>query len=505
MNSVSKIFTTITLLFCVNSYAKEQCSVLTFEQTDDFVLDLASVDSKPVLVSRNYREVMSGRHEYKIMPGEHSITLLQYPKSYYQLSNSDFAPRASAKGLVDVKIKVFHLKIDSGYKLTIGLTENSEFAPINLVNQQSTNCELQSDDIIFGKKDSLYVDNEPLPDELEQGLTRVMTRIRDYHQQERDFEANIVPTKIDEYFGSVIDDDYSDKNQIKILTVLPFSLAAELGLKSGDSIIGMGNRNITKNDGEPRDLFASYIKGVDYKAPLIFDVIRDHEKLKITGKKQFKIIPGSHYSFDNTTNQPLQITNRKRLDPKLAFAYDREMLALQEYYRTKDIKADYIRLHRDKRLSNSFGLKGKAIKGAGILVTFLTESSPMKKLGLKKDDLIITLGDGSKATDNIETLIAQTRAWQPNESVSMVVKRDGKSVELQGVYEPQYLPGYTLSLEVNAEKYINEARQELRKKNFISKPFPMPHRQIRFSSINSRAKSRAADNPRYRNVNTNSK
>jgi len=465
MNLVSKIATMGLVTLSINSYADEskQCSTIVIDQSDDFILDIGKVDSKPVEMKKNYRKIMSGRTEYQVAPGEHVISFLQYPKAYFQMTKSHFGPRASGKGLVDVKLKVMHIDIKPDHQLKVGLTENSDSAALTLISQKQELCVKKKNNFI-GFENTLYVDKEPLPVQLNQRLSRVMKRIKDYHQQTKSYEANVTPISMDEYFGTVIDDNFSESNHIKVLSVLPFSLAAKLGLKSGDLITKLANKPVDVSKGNPRALFDRYLlAGVKYYDPIILQVIRNNEVLELRKDKRLTIIPGSHYSFNTAAVQPMQITNTKKMDPQLAFDYHREILALHSYYEAKGITADKVRLFRDKTVSKSLGIKGKELGGVGLLILSIAENSPMKKLGLNKNDIIIGINNAEELIDTVSLLLSQVEKLQMHDKVSLLVKRAGKEQELKGIFQPEMVPGFSLALDMNAEQYIKDYRKRYRK------------------------------------------
>lgn len=472
MNLVFKYLAIIVLFTAFTIHAEEQdkCATLFIQQSDDFILDIAKVDSKPVDFTRNYRKVMSGRTEYKILPGEHVLTFLQYPKGYYQFRRSHFAPRASAKGLIDIKMKVIHLMVEADHTLHIGLAENSDSASLTLVNQKKESCQSHDDSVAIGFDNTLYVDKEPLPKTLEQNLLSIMDKIHKHHQQTMTTETNVLPIRQDEYFGAVIDNSYTESNHIKILSILPLSLAAKFGLKSGDVITHLGNKQIDSTVGEARDVFAEYLRDVKYHDYLIFDVIRNNETMNIQGRKRLAIIPGSHYYFETAPIQPLKITNTKKMDPKITFEYQRQMLAIHDYYQSKGIEADKVRLFREASISNYFGIRGKEIAGMGLLIVSINDDSPMKSFNLKEGDMILSVGHHKGLVDNVKLLLAEMATWQDDQDLFLTVNREGQQLTLSGKYQPDVLPAFSLALDMNAEKYIKE---DLSRRNFW---YRFPHR-----------------------------
>ncbi len=444
-----------------NANEDQQCANLSFQQSEDYVIDIAAVDSKPVEFNRTAQQIRNGAVQYQIAPGEHAITFIQYPVSFFKADRFDGRYRQRTKDFDALKMKVAYIKVAADHNFQVGLTENSENAAFKIIAQQQQPCIVDSEKLL-GKSNSLYVDNEPLPSHMEQSLLDIMMRLNHYHQNTINTQTNVMPIKTDGYFGAVIDDKYTNDGQIKVLSILPFSLAANIGLKSGDVISQLGEQQVDQNQGSARELFNEYIKSRGYQAELKFQVLRNGAAVGVTGENRVPIIPGSNYFLDEAEVEPFEIINTQKIDSTLEFDYERQILALQRYYESKGINADHIRLTRAKSVSKSLGLKGKALRGKGLLVSAVESNSPLSKLGVKAGDIIVSGANKALLTDSVKTFLSEVQNWQPHQKIFLSVMRTGDIVELSGVYQPDYIPAFSVMFDMHSEKYIQQAQDKPR-------------------------------------------
>ncbi|MDG1751592.1 MAG: PDZ domain-containing protein [Thalassotalea sp.] len=501
MNLVFKIIVFSVLLLSQQVSADEtlQCSIFSINQNDEYILKIIAVDGQPLVEKASYRQIIDSRVTYQITPGEHTLTLRQYPKSYFQLMQSHFAPRASAKGAKDIKVKVIHLNVEPNYSFQIEMIDNSENSALHVNSFEPQVCKSVDEDNFIGEKSTIIVDKEPLPNLLEEKLNSLRTRLYQFHQHTLTNEANIIPIKVDEYFGSIIDDKYSQNNRIKVLSVLPFSIASSLGFKSGDDITHMGNEPINPDLGTSRELFENYIQTVKNNDLLIFTIARANKIKILEGKKRLIIIPNSYYHFKESNLKRLQITNNKKMDEQTTFDYERQIIALYEYYKSKGLVADQVKIYRNETESSNLGIQGKAIQDVGLLISSVKSMSPMDKIGLKASDIIVKATNKTLITDSAAALTSQTQQWRNGQLISIDVKRDGQFLELTGIFEAEFIPAFSLTIDLKSHEYMTELQKKINTlKNGVWSPI---YRQLngsqhsnQFSSIKSRAASNAADN-----------
>jgi C-terminal processing protease CtpA/Prc len=56
----------------------------------------------------------------------------------------------------------------------------------------------------------------------------------------------------------------------------------------------------------------------------------------------------------------------------------------------------------------------------------------MKSMGLKANDVIVAINEKAFSMDDIASLMDTVQQWNENESVTLTIKRDGKTLTLKG-------------------------------------------------------------------------
>ena len=474
---------------------KRECSTFSINQNNDYILKVIAVDGHPLLEKVNYRKVLDSRVTYQITPGEHTLIIRQYPKSYYQHMKSNFATRPSARGLEDIKVKEIHLNVEPDFNFQIEMIESNEKSALHVNSFEPQVCVANEEATFIGEKSTVMEDKLPLPELLEENLNNLRERLYQFHQQTLTNEANIIPIKVDQYFGSIIDDNYSQNNLIKVLSVLPFSMASTLGFKSGDEITHMGNEPISSDLGTARELFESYIDKVHINDILKFTVKRENKSKVLEGRKQLIIIPSSYYHFKKHNVSQLEVTNNKKMDDQTTFEYQRQIIALSEYYKSKNVSADQVKIYRNKKESNNLGIQGRAVKGSGLLITSVKSKSPMDKIGLNKGDIIVKATDKTVITDSAAALLSQTQHWHNGQLISLEVKRGEQLITLTGTFDVGYIPAFALTIMLKSYEYMTELQKKINTmKNGVWSPYFRNIYSSRQSNNHSSAKSRAASN-----------
>ena len=503
MNSVFKTIGIFLLLVNLPVLAdeKRQCSTFSIQQNNDYILIIIAVDGHPLLEKLNYRRVLDSRVTYQITPGEHTLIIRQYPKSYYQHMKSNFAARPSTRSLEDIKVKEIHLNVEPDFNFQIEMVESNENSALHVNSFEPQVCVANDEVTFIDEKGTVLEDKLPLPELLEESLNNLREQLYQFHQSTLTNEANIVPIKIDEYFGSIIDDNYTQNNRIKVLSVLPFSLASNLGFKSGDEITHLGNEPINVDLGTSRELFESYIGKVRINDILKFTVNRADKSKVLEGRKQLIIIPSSYYHFKKHNVSQLQVTNNKKMDDQTTFEYQRQIIALSEYYKSKNVTADQVKIYRSKRENKNLGIQGRALAGIGLLINAVKSMSPMDKIGLQVGDVIVKATDKNVITDSAAALLSQTQHWHNGQLISLEVKRGEQLITLTGTFEVDYIPAFALTIMLKSHEYMTELQKKINTmKNGVWSPI---YRRLyglqqsqNHSSAKSRAASRAADKGR---------
>jgi poly(3-hydroxybutyrate) depolymerase len=88
-------------------------------------------------------------------------------------------------------------------------------------------------------------------------------------------------------------------------------------------------------------------------------------------------------------------------------------------------------------------LRRFGVRATGGRVTFISQGSNAQKLGLARFDVVDKINDLPVGDDMDEVL---EKSCQPGKPIRLVVSRDGKTIELDGVYEPSTESSSTMTL-----------------------------------------------------------
>ncbi|MFT6206897.1 MAG: C-terminal processing protease CtpA/Prc [Colwellia sp.] len=108
--------------------------------------------------------------------------------------------------------------------------------------------------------------------------------------------ANVAPLEVDTDFGIVLDDD---NTRIKLLAVLPNSLADALGLVSSDIIIAMGGKPVDLKGTSAEDIVLSYLYSVKHNDALTMVVKRNDESIQLSHQYLPLAFPEASYQIYN--------------------------------------------------------------------------------------------------------------------------------------------------------------------------------------------------------------
>ena len=124
-----------------------------------------------------------------------------------------------------------------------------------------------------------------------------MSKLYQYHNKDSKYSAdsNVVPMKVIDNFGTVIDKQYADNGGLQVLSVLPYSLASKLGLTSGDIITEFAGDSIMVNETEPLTQLMEYLGSIDIRKKISMTIIRSGQALTLNSKYTPIILPEISY------------------------------------------------------------------------------------------------------------------------------------------------------------------------------------------------------------------
>jgi len=482
--------------------AQQQCSALFFSDKTDAnkVIDIIAIDGELVKQALHYndeeaREVMKGEMPFYLAPGNYSLTLRVWDQQLFSSANIKSLANNLDKGIYRAYLqnlrgetlkqgnlfkknlkrlkghyeeKTIQVRLLKDQEYNFGLTGKSEASSnIALLNEVSKTC--NAEDEILGENKEYAQVSGLLPDKLEVRLQSVMSKLNSYHSKMNLAKTNLVPKKVYEYFGTVLDTSKSENKGYKVLAVLPYSLAHKLTLTSGDVITRFGRDKVSGEYKVANQELVKYISTVPYGKKIKFTILRDNKEITLSHRYTTSIIPESSYTFESENDvKQLAMINSVQLPEGLAFQYEHLMMELTSYFKTQGAKKD-IELYRPSATLRKLGLTGaieNTSDGTVFVVTNITANSAASSLGVQVNDRIHAInGQDINIHSNIQAINGQdidissndklfasiTNALINNEQHSMIITRDNKKIRLEQKIKYTRTPAFSLKVAITSE------------------------------------------------------
>ncbi len=442
------LITALLFIPSLFTFANEQCGVVNMSSNDEFVLGLLRIDNEEIYQRKSLKQIINGRYSINLAPGTHVLNIGIHDKAEYKRFSRE---GRSVNYTKSMKVKLVRLDIELNTHYSFALSEDNSTI---VVNEKVSACSVETGGNIFGEKLAEYIDNEPLPNQVETQLNSIMNRLANTFTggANNNAVANILPLKIDQYFGTVIDDEYTENGTFKVLSVLPYSMAAHYGLRSGDEIIKLGdmanfNQNTSARSVMNNFLSTAFENSKKKTRYIKMTVLRNDKMIEIGGKFTPNLIPQSAYNIENVPAHN-QMVNYQELPEKLNFEYERFLLTLQDYYQKKGITDKQIIVKRDRQRSKRIGFSGQEVIGQGLKVMSIEDNSVLKSAGVKKGDLLLYLNDDKKLIDQARRFAESLNRLDENEAFSLTVLRNDKVVILSGDFQVNYTPSFALNIDM---------------------------------------------------------
>jgi C-terminal processing protease CtpA/Prc len=472
----------IFLLFIPSlfTFANEQCGVVNMPSNNEFVLDLLRIDNEKSYKRKSLNKILDGRYTINLSPGTHVLNIGIFDKEEYKRL---WMKGRSVNYAKSMKVELVRLNIKENTHYTFALSEDNSTIR---VNENQSACSVEKGGEIFGEKWEEYIDNEPLPRKEEAQLNSIMNRLANTFTSGSTMNkvANVLPLKIDQYFGTVIDNEYTRMDSLKVLSVLPYSLAAHYGLRSGDEIITLDNIDVYKKGIMPREAMNNYLLAA-FENPkkktkyINIAVRRNNKNIEIGGKFNPNLIPQSAYYIGDVP-QHNKIINYQELPEKLNFEYERFLLTLKDYYQKKGITDKEIIVKRDRQRSKRIGFSGQEIIGQGLKVMSIEDNSVLKSIGVMKGDLLLYLNNDKKLIDQAGRFAKSLNRLAEKETFSLTVLRNSKAISLSGDFQANYTPSFALNIDmasiekglklIKDEKFGDPANRRIKHQRIITRP-----------------------------------
>lgn len=458
----------------------EQCSTLNIAPVQvngqEKILVLAAHNGVKINQSfknSEFKALANDGSTYYLAPGAHSFQVKEWDKSRFlkfkralaKLKKNEIGGYTRQLKMEDTKNYNLQLNVTVNNDYTFKLTKNGNDTKL-IVNSSaigSTECPEASEKFYAAKDSAVQQNTQVFPGSLEYRLRYTMFKLLTQNTTN-----NYLPLKDANYFGAVFS-NHGGKKGIKVLSVLPFSLAGKLTLASGDVIVSLGDKKV-KGENNPDKQIADYFTTLEYGQEMTFTVLRNGSKKVLTKKYLPLFIPESSYiigdgSSENRNAMVSYTNNLSDVSNNLALEYEQLLLELTAYYdKQNQSELHNVSIVRDKTKTPFLGFGLKNTKSGGGFVTNVILGGQGDKLGLVSGDVILKLNEANLEVESarqIANRFIHLQAGQPN---VINVLRNGKKLSLKSDGQIVQMPGFVLNLDLlttdNAKKDILLAIEE---------------------------------------------
>jgi C-terminal processing protease CtpA/Prc len=473
--------------FMTSAQAEEQCSALFFGDSSDAnkVIDIIAIDGELVKQALHYneqeaRDIAKGEFPFYLAPGEHSLTLRVWDNKLFATVNMDTLGNNMDKGVHQAYLqnlrgetikqgnvfkknlkklkdhyeeKTIQVRLLNNKRYLFGVTQDNNIAT-NIALLDTTTQKCEGDRKLLAETKEYASVSGLLPPRLETRLQSVISSLNSYHVKKGLANTNLVPQKVYEYFGTVLDTSRSVDDGYKVLAVLPYSLAHKLTISSGDIIIEFGGDSVSGEYKEANQELVKYISTVRYGKKIEFTVLRNNKKLTLSHLYITSIIPQSSYTFESVNNENQAVIFNSELMPEdLIFQYEHLMLELANFYKVVQGVNRDIEIHRSSTIPRKLGLTGfiKEKQDEHVfLVTNVVSNSAASNFGVQVDDLIHSI-NGQKVNSSKKSFESIASALMSDEQHNMVITRDKKKIRLQEKMQYPQIPSFSLKIAITTE------------------------------------------------------
>lgn len=482
---VSKnIIVYLVSLFIAFQLQAKECATIEFFSTEknneDFVYFVSDHNGYRLSKSRNKYDIIEGEKIYYLEDGTHKVSVERWPLDSFRKIRK--GKKIKSKYIPDDIVKqnlILNVEEDHHYKFEFILDE-SKNPTIVMRSKSFESCEkyrpLQAIDKI------VQTDQPEFSKDLEYRLRKLMTKIKSHHKSNENNEyGNFLPLYISPFIGTTIDKDFADNNTaIKVLSVLPYYLANNFNLMSGDKITHLNGVSINANNGTPSELFNEYIKGLFYGDNFTATVVRKSKTFDLSREYKPKILPELRYQFltEVKQNKSDTLINQKSLPSSLNIEFNDLVLDIVEFYQKHDYQEEHVYIYREEKQDKTFGFSGKRFVDSGVIglkVEEILPGSVAEKLGLRTEDIITAINGVQINHENLTFLINSLADLKDEDKLNVTVKREKKTISLEGDYSPEQLAGFEIDINLNTialakialNEFKNRKNQEISRDRLI--------------------------------------
>ncbi|MGB0835075.1 MAG: PDZ domain-containing protein [Psychrobium sp.] len=428
--------------------ASQSCSSMTLSDTENnAVFELVGHNMNRVSERRRMSERLLDEQSFTLEPGNHTMTFYRWDKSKLRgvLRNPQFYSGIKAE---PVTISV-NVEANKHYQLVNSLKGNkSEIKVVSVTNKkcnQEKKLEAQPKDRIA---------KVILPELIQYRLDLLMEEIN----RTNGSKPNVIPTNVVSYFGAIVKSVNNEK--LVVLAVSPYSLADDMGLKTGDEITHLGDNSIASLTNKGNSPLTDYLEQLRDGAIMEVSVERSGQKLAMSKRFDVKVVPEVQYSFVSNGLKSSSLVNSSSLLPELDRKLDKlliEISDLPELKHRENLKQ--LRIERAKSYDKKYGVTGEVAQtGDGFIVHRVKANSAADNVGLRPDDVILEFNGTAVKKLSIAEVSRIISDVNVGDQYSLTVSRNGQKIALSGTLNPLEIPAYQLAINTDS---INKAKKIL--------------------------------------------
>jgi len=343
----------IPLAFSQNIFANE-CGTIIFSENEinnkTNILEMIGNNGMQVKKPKKFRDVANSTKSYHLEPGLHTLTVNQWVKKEFITHNKNIQRKRLIANPVEPIQRTILIDIEANqqYELTLGRSHNETV----IVEKSTASKSCESSELLAAKLGQTKAVQAVLPIALENKLHLTMKKISAHNSN---IKHNIFDHSLNQYFGTILTKTFALNNTaLSVKSVLPFSFAAQLALKSGDSIVGLGGKKINVTDKSPSMVLNEYLSSIAYGKNIEIEVIRNNSNLSLNGTYIPVVLPDSFYKLGEGNNKQTVIS-QSELPKQLKFEYDQLLLAISDHYQKTGMLNQTIVIDNTAQTGNDLG------------------------------------------------------------------------------------------------------------------------------------------------------
>ena len=468
--NITKIVSSIALTALMSFEATgNECATIDFAVNEkggkQYVSIISSHNNEPFVIGkRKVNSIINGQYEYYLEEGQHTLIIEQWPSKTLKKVSREYAISGRPINF-DLYYQTINIDVKAGRHYHLELLSNSQQAPSVIVKSESIkSCAADKKKVLHAKAaKAIGYETKELPEPLEYRLRRLMTQLASHHQNiGAKYNDNFFHVKFNSYIGTSIDNEYQENGSaLKVLSVLPNSLANKLQLMSGDLITLMGGEKVKADNRSPNQQLNEYFNTLYLGEIVELKVVRNGEEVELTNTYRPGIIPEMSYRLAQSTGlvgeQPA-VQQHKALSIALQFELDQLVIELSHYYQNEHHAQGVISINRDEKFDNRIGFSANKIgkdKNVGLVLVNIDEGSFAESIGLEAQDIITNINNQDVTSNNLEHLVQSLASLKNGNNVSITIQRDGEIVRLKGQYQAKKLVSFNLLIDLQSIDVAN--------------------------------------------------